>query len=368
MKAGFEPRPANDAPDGKSGAALPTIARLAELFSQLEITEFVGRGGMGAVYKARQTRLKRFVALKILLPAKQDDPQFVERFEREAGALASLNHPNIVTVHDFGQTQGLYYLLMEFVPGSTLRQVLMQRRLTPAEALTLVPQICQALQYAHERGIVHRDIKPENILIDTGNQVKISDFGIAKLLEPEPDRIYLTSAQNVVGTPHYMAPEQIENPKLVDHRADIYSLGVVFYEMLTGELPIGKFQAPSQKVQVDVRLDEVVLHALEREPDRRYQNVSHVKTDLETIATAPGRKPPFTPPRQQPVGTKTWSWKKAAVTRVLGFIALALLVGLIALLLRASRQHPPVPPKVWWHCGRARTMPVTASERTTASS
>ena len=112
----------------------------------------VGRGGMGAVFKVRQPRLKRLVALKILLPEKQGDPQFVERFEREAGALASLNHPNIVTVYDSGKTSGLYYLLMEFVPGLTLRQVLLQRRLTPAEALILVPQICEALQYAHERG------------------------------------------------------------------------------------------------------------------------------------------------------------------------------------------------------------------------
>ncbi len=249
----------------------------------------VGRGGMGAVFKVRQPRLKRLVALKILLPEKQGDPQFVERFEREAGALASLNHPNIVTVYDSGKTSGLYYLLMEFVPGLTLRQVLLQRRLTPAEALILVPQICEALQYAHERDIVHRDIKPENILIDSGGQVKITDFGIAKLLNPEPENFSLTSAQHVVGTLHYMAPEQIENPKLVDRRADIYSLGVVFYEMLTGELPIGKFQAPSQKVQLDARLDEVVLHALEKEPERRYQNVNHVKTDVETIATTLGK-------------------------------------------------------------------------------
>jgi serine/threonine protein kinase len=165
MKSGFDTKAGSDAPGGKSGAALPSIDQLAGLFPQLEIIELVGRGGMGAVYKARQTRLKRFVALKILPPAKQDDPQFVERFEREAGALASLNHPNIVTVYDFGETRGLYYLLMEFVPGLTLRQVLQQRRLTATEALALVPQICQALQYAHERGIVHRDIKPENILL-----------------------------------------------------------------------------------------------------------------------------------------------------------------------------------------------------------
>ena len=338
MKSGFETRMGNDPSADKSGSAPPSVARLAGLFPQLEIIGLAGQGGMGAVYRARQARLNRFVALKILLPAKQDDPQFVERFEREAGTLASLNHPNIVTVYEFGETQGLYYLLMEFVPGLTLRQVLLQRRLTLAEVLALVPQICQALQYAHDRRIVHRDIKPENILFDSGNHVKISDFGVAKLLDPEPEKISLTSAQHVVGTPHYMAPEQIENPKLVDHRADIYSFGVVFYEMLTGELPIGKFQTPSQKAHLDVRLDEVVLHTLEKEPERRYQNISHVKTDVETIAMSPGKKPPFTSPRRQPAGAKTWSLKKAAVTGVLGFIALALLIGLVALLLPGRRR------------------------------
>jgi len=258
---------------------------MAALFPQLEIIALLGQGGMGAVYKARQPRLNRFVALKILSPEKQNDPQFSERFEREARALAWLNHPNIVTVYDFGETQGNYYLLMEFVDGMTLRKLLQARRLASAEALAIVPQICQALQYAHEQGIIHRDIKPENILLDRKGQVKIADFGIAKLLDLEPQNISLTGAADVVGTPHYMAPEQIEKPQTVDHRADIYSLGVVFYEMLTGELPLGNFQPPSQKASIDARLDEVVLHALEKEPERRYQEASQVKTAVETIAS-----------------------------------------------------------------------------------
>jgi len=256
---------------------------MAKLFPQLEIIELLGQGGMGAVYKARQPRLNRFVALKILSPEKQNNPQFAERFEREARALAWLNQPNIVTVYDFGETQGMFYLLMEFVDGLSLRQLLQQRRLAPTEALAIVIQICQALQYAHEQGVIHRDIKPENILLDKKGQVKIADFGIVKLMEPEPQDISLTGAADVVGTPHYMAPEQIEKPQTVDQRADIYSLGVVFYEMLTGELPLGKFQPPSQKVQIDVRLDEVVLHALEKEPARRYQEAGAVKTAVETI-------------------------------------------------------------------------------------
>jgi serine/threonine protein kinase len=205
---------------------------------------------------------------------------------REARSLAKLNHPNIVTVYDFGHTEsGLYYFIMEFVEGTNLRKVIEAGNLSPPEALAIIPQICEALQYAHQEGIIHRDIKPENILIDKKGRVKIADFGIAKLLDKPDDQFTLTQAGHKMGTPHYMAPEQIEHPHQVDQRADIYSLGVVFYEMLTGELPLGKFEKPSQKVHVDVRLDDVVLRTLEKEPNRRYQHVSEVKTEVETIAT-----------------------------------------------------------------------------------
>ena len=284
MKSGFETKAGNEPGAGKPAFVPPSVEEMTKLFPQLEIIELLGQGGMGAVYKARQPRLNRLVALKILSPEKQNDPQFAERFQREARALAWLTHPNIVTVYDFGEVQGHFYLLMEFVDGMTLRALMQTRRLASAEALVIVPQICQALQYAHEQGIVHRDIKPENILLDKKGQVKIADFGIAKILDQPPQDISLTGAKDVVGTPYYMAPEQLEKPQTVDHRADIYSLGVVFYEMLTGELPLGNFRPPSQKVQIDVRLDEVVLHAMEKEPERRYQKASEVKTAVETIA------------------------------------------------------------------------------------
>jgi len=292
---GTDPEPASEPP------ALEEIARH---FPSLEILELLGRGGMGVVYKARQPRLDRLVALKLLAPEKEKDPQFAERFAREAKALARLSHPNVVTVHDFGEADGLYYLIMEFVDGVSLRQLLQSRRLAPEEALTIVPKICEALQYAHDQGVVHRDIKPENVLVDKQGRLKIADFGIARIVgragqSPSPSAVEKAIAKpsegtltqdQVLGTPHYMAPEQVEKPQLVDHRADIYSLGVVFYEMLTGELPLGKFAPPSTKVRVDVRLDEVVLHALEKEPERRYQQASQVKTDVETIAAtrAPG--------------------------------------------------------------------------------
>jgi hypothetical protein len=273
----------------------PSLEDVARLFPQLEIVECLGRGGMGAVYKARQPRLDRWVALKILLCRQADgtaDATFAERFAREARALARLNHPDIVAVYDYGEAGPYPYLLMEFVDGLTLRQLLQRGKLAPEEALAIVPKICAALQFAHQQGIVHRDIKPENILVDKLGQVKIADFGIAKILAPGAQNLALTGGHDVVGTPHYMAPEQVEQPSKVDHRADIFSLGVVLYEMLTGELPLGNFAPPSRKVQVDVRLDEVVLRALEKEPERRYQNAHEIKTDVETIARTPTPPPP----------------------------------------------------------------------------
>ena len=292
IKSGLNP--ATDPGDPSLSAAgfvPPSIEDMARLFPQLEIIELIGKGGMGAVYKARQPKLDRFVALKILPPAAASAPGFAERFNREARALARLNHPNIVAVHDFGQAGALPYLVMEFVDGGNLRQIEATGRLSPEQALAIVPQICDALQFAHNEGIVHRDIKPENLLLDKKGRVKITDFGIAKLLGVTAEETQLTGARDVVGTPHYMAPEQVEKPQRVDHRADIYSLGVVFYEMLTGELPLGKFAPPSRKVQVDVRLDQVVLHALEKEPEMRYQQASQVKTAVETIAGSASGQP-----------------------------------------------------------------------------
>jgi serine/threonine protein kinase len=293
------------APPGTPPFTPPPLAELVKLFPQLEILEPVGQGGMGAVYKARQPALDRLVALKILAPRSGGDVDFAERFTREARALAKLSHPNIVAVYDFGRTELppgqnaqqptpalIHYFIMEYVDGLNLRQLEQAGKLQPQEALQIVPQICAALQFAHDEGIVHRDIKPENILLDKKGRVKIADFGLAKITGLEAKDFRLTGARDVMGTPHYMAPEQVEHPQAVDHRADIYSLGVVFYEMLTGELPLGKFAPPSQKVHVDVRLDEVVLRSLEKEPSRRYQQASEVKTEVETISSSkPDSKP-----------------------------------------------------------------------------
>jgi len=267
----------------------PYLEKLASQFPQLEILEHLGQGGMGVVYKARQRHLNRLVAVKILPPSVGDDPAFAERFTREAQALAQLNHPNIVQVYDFGRTEEFFYFIMEYVDGVNLRALIRDGKLTPEQALRIVPQICDALQFAHDEGIVHRDIKPENILVDKKGRVKIADFGLAKLLGREPEGLSLTGTGQLMGTLGYMAPEQLQEAHAVDHRADIYSLGVVFYEMLTGKLPIGRFDPPSKKVHVDVRLDEVVLRSLESEPGRRYQHASEIKEQVDMITHSGGR-------------------------------------------------------------------------------
>src|SRR5215831_3550901 len=214
IKSGFPTESGTDEPGKVAGARFvpPPVEEIAQLFPQLEILSLIGKGGMGAVYKARQPMLDRFIALKVLPPAVAGDPGFAERFNREARALARLNHPNIVIVYDFGRVETLHYLLMEFVDGANLREVEQGGHLSPEQALAIVPQICEALQFAHNEGIVHRDIKPENLLMDKRGRVKITDFGIAKMVGTGTGHQNLTGAKDVVGTPHYMAPEQIEKP------------------------------------------------------------------------------------------------------------------------------------------------------------
>ena len=265
----------------------PSLKEIAAHFPDLEVLEIIGVGGMGAVYKARQPKLDRCVALKIL-HVHDDDPAFEERFNREARVLARLNHPNIVTIFDFGTADPYHFLLMEHIDGVNLRQAMQAGRFSPDEALTLVQEMCAALKSAHEDGILHRDIKPENILLDSQGRLKIADFGIAKLVGPEDlQNFTLTRQDSVLGSPQYMAPEQIESPENVDQRADIYSLGVVLYELLTGELPLGRFAAPSSKNDIDSRIDEIVFRTLEKERDARFQSAEEVSTSVDTLAQSP---------------------------------------------------------------------------------
>ncbi len=276
-------------PTGDHGAfiALTQLRRLASRFPQLEILSLLGRGSMVAdpANCGNSKLLKPLRGRPRPRPAEWGrDPAFAERFAREARALARLSHPHIVGVHDFGEAGEHFYLLMEFVDGANLRQLLQAGPLDPRLALQIIPQVCEALQYAHDEGVIHRDVKPENILVDQRGRVKMADFGLAKLVGPSRASFTLTGTHQVMGTLDYMAPEQRNHPQEVDQRADIYSLGVVFYEMLTGKLPLGRFSPPSDAAGVDERLDEIVHRALEREPEQRYQHVSEVRSALEYVS------------------------------------------------------------------------------------
>jgi serine/threonine protein kinase len=317
--------------DAEEPAALPhdapSLPDVAAAFPKLEILKLIGHGGMGFVYQARQPELDRAVALKLLSPALRRDPAFEERFAREARVLGRLKHPNIVTLYEHGESGGFFYLMMEFVDGVNLRQAMSAGRFTPEQALAIVPAICDALQFAHAEGIWHRDIKPENILLDRDGRVKIADFGIARILGDPERNFTLTRTGGQLGSAAYMAPEQHEKPHSVDHRADIYSLGVVIYEMLTGELPLGRFPAPSQKAAVDVRIDEIVFKTLEKERERRQQSANEVKTDVHRMMASKAAAVAPAAVALQPSGSRTgtigfWMMMVAVVTPfILGAIS-----------------------------------------------
>ncbi len=321
-----EDSPAEDAwEDIRFPAGVMGPDALQRMFPELEILGLVGFGGMGAVYKARQPRLDRLVALKVMKADQAAGPDFALRFEREARMLARLSHPNIVAIHDFGEVgpattggETLYYFLMEHVEGTDLAHLIGSGELQPSQALAIVPQICEALQYAHDEGVTHRDIKPGNILLDLRGNVRVADFGLARMAADGvgPLETQLTQAGLAMGTPHYMAPEKWEHPERVDHRADIYALGVVFYEMLTGERPAGVFKPPSQKAEVDVRLDSVVMKAMEREPGHRYQRASEIRNELTTISLS-----------SPPVVRKAW-WKGRVPLALSATVLLGIFAGL----------------------------------------
>jgi len=273
-----------------------------------QITGTIGRGGMGTVFAARHLHLDREVAVKLLAPDGVSGQDFADRFRREARTMASLAHPNVVAIHDFGQDDEFCWLVMERIDGVNLRE-LMSQELTSEQAMDIVRQVCDALHYAHQQGVVHRDIKPENILVDRTGRVKLGDFGLAKLLHQGTFATRLTGSRHVMGTPLYMAPEQVNAPLDVDHRADIYALGVVLYELLTGTLPVGRFEPPSAAGRGDQRLDGVVLKALEHTPAERYQQISDIRRDLDSalagvlVSPAPGAPAVAAPVPDQPVAS-----------------------------------------------------------------
>ena len=247
----------------------------------------LGRGGMGAVYKARQKSLDRVVAVKILPPGMDDGfANFPERFKQEAKVMAKFQHPGIVAVHDAGEASGgLLYIVMEFIEGSDVHQLLAAHGKLPTEqAVSITVQICEALAYAHTRGVIHRDIKPANIMVDSQGRVKVADFGLAKIAARQSTQLTMTDVS--MGSPDFTAPEALTPGIKIDGRADIYAVGVMLYQMLTGKVPRGRFQLPSGMVpQIDPALDAIVDKAMQNDREKRYSTAMEMQAELARIAS-----------------------------------------------------------------------------------
>ncbi len=257
------------------------MGSIPKAIGKYQILGEAGRGGMGEVFKAYQPDLHRHVAIKTLLSGEQASEEFLQRFHREARMAAMLSHPNIVPIYDIGAEGKLHYIVMEYVEGRSLKQLLEEKRLDPEKSLRIVYTVARALQFAHDRKVVHRDIKPANLILDKQGRVKILDFGLARSLDGKG----LTASSVMVGTPYYMSPEQAFGaPEELDHRTDVYSLGAVLYEMLTGRPPFegGTVLAILRKIEdedpapagISERVDAVVNRALAKDRDRRYQTAA----------------------------------------------------------------------------------------------
>lgn len=254
-----------------------------------EFVRVIGRGGMAVVYEARQVSLDRRVAIKLMDSELAKHEDFVARFEREATALAALSHPNVVGIHDRGEAEGHLFFVMEYVPGYSLREVMEEvgGRLDAGSAVHIMTQVAEGLRYVHERGTIHRDVKPENILLTEGGHAKISDFGLAGMIDRTAEA-RLTRENVVMGTVDYMAPEQRADTRGVDHRADLYSYGVMFYELLTGHLPQGAWKPASRVVPgLSPDLDQVLLGCLERHPEDRLPSAEAILDVLHAIDAVP---------------------------------------------------------------------------------
>ncbi len=324
----------------------PSVGELQAMLPQYEVSAMWGRGAMGAVYRGRQANLDRDVAIKVLArtvsDGEEDPHQFVERFKLEAKAMANLDHPAILSVHDFGETSdGQLYIVMEFVDGMDILHYLREHdgKLPEGHALAIVAHVLDALQYAHEKGVIHRDIKPANVLISNEGRVKIADFGLAKRVAEEGDALDgpLTMPDTAMGTPDFVAPEMLEEGTVADGRVDLYAVGVMLYQLLTGKLPKGNFEMPSLAVPgLDVRFDGVVSRAMEANPDSRYGSATEFRADLDEILSEPISVASDPSTAAIPVGKLIAERKGAGAQAVVvekkskaGMIAVALSVGMM---------------------------------------
>ena len=347
------------APKGRPGGWHPPSAgELQAMLPGYEVQKFIARGGMGAVYRGVHKGLGRLVAIKILPPELQEsDPHFVERFRQEARAMAHLNHPGIVAVYDSGEMgDGTLFFVMEFIEGTDVAQMVAAGGRLPSDhAMAIAAHVCDALQYAHDNGVVHRDIKPANIMVGYDGRVKVADFGLAKV--NQAGSTGLTQSGVVMGTLHFMAPEALTLGSAIDHRADIYAVGVMLYQMLTGKVPQGMFEMPSLKVPgLDPRYDAIVAQAMREDRDLRYQQINEMRLALDSIVTEPvpkldadadpaaalptyarpQRSPhqPFRPPAPQVVvkyeqRSNVWLWG----------VSMAVIVALGSLMLKDSKLN-----------------------------
>src|SRR5579864_9230062 len=302
------------------------------LGERYQLQDPIGRGGMATIYRGRDMRMERVVAIKVLREVYSTDPKFVTRFQREAKAASSLQHPNIVQVFDYGQTDGNYFIVMELVEGTDLRRYLRSRGMLDIDrAIIIAHDVALGLGAAHRRQIVHRDVKPQNILVGKGGSIKLTDFGIASVYK-DINAERLTTTGMTLGTVQYYAPEQAQG-EIVNPAADVYALGIVMYEMLTGRTPFDgdtpvavamqhiqeKPVPPSHlNPQIPPALEEIIMRCLEKSPDRRYTDGSQLARALETLGdieteetiagtTTPGQGPaPITyspiPPRPNSSG------------------------------------------------------------------
>jgi serine/threonine protein kinase len=291
-------------PDALMAQGLSAAESVIEV-AGIEIETPLGRGGMGAVYLGRQLSLDREVAVKVLAGELADDPQFLERLEREARVMARLRHPNIVAVHDFQRTEDGAAIVMEFVEGGSLREKLQQHPngLPVAEALRILRQIAAGLEAAHASGVIHRDMKPENVLLDAAGTARVTDFGLALPLHEGSTR--LTLSGTAVGTVDYMAPEQFRGAE-ADARLDVFALGVMAYELLTGRTPRGSFDPPHRvRKEISAQLGAAVMRALRPEPTERFASIADFMNALH-----------------EPARRRVWPWLLTLVSVLAGVPAL----------------------------------------------
>lgn len=266
----------------------PSLEEVQALLPHLEILSYIGHGGMGTFYKARHPRLDRLVAIKILLIDPNSDSSFIEGFKREARAMAGLSHRNIIGIYDFGETDSALYLIMEYVQGDILERLIESRGFGLQEVVNILMQVCDALDHSHKQGVIHRDLRMGNTMLNISKEIKVGDFGLARLIGEELFRRNLTAENRAMGTMDYVAPEQYTPGMAFDLRADIFSLGLMLYKLATRTLPRGAFVPPSHFVpDLDPRVDEIVIRCMQRDPENRYQTVVDVRTQLDSLRPHP---------------------------------------------------------------------------------